>query len=206
MCEYWKQDRPNIYWKDGWILDVLRAVFWFFSRLSISRVIVYFKARKYGSGHRKLYQCVDWYVFSWILILILFIIMVNVLSIRFPCSCIIVAFVSYRLFDTWQSWVSQFVLSAQWSPRSVYRSLVLVFLGYIEVTFLFSLLAFIFKDDFMGIYCWSQSLLYGFGNAATIGSGIAPVTGVGYTLFAVQIMFTLLFLTAIINRIVSAMK
>ena len=173
-CEYWKQDRPRICWNDGWILDVLRTTFWFLSKLSISRVIVFLKEKRYGRRHRKVYQCVDWYVFSWVIVLIaltLFTLLMNIPATNPMATCIIIGIISYRLFDIWQSWVSQFVLggiSGQWKPRNIHRSLVLVFEGYLEIIFSFALLAFILKDNFRSINCWLQSLRYSFGNAVTL--------------------------------------
>ena len=182
-CEYWKEYWWGVEpcWKDGWILDVLRIIFWFLSKLSISRVIVYIKRKKYGREHKKLYQCVDWYVFAWVIVLAVFTwftLRTNISATNIiATNIVIIVLVSYRLFDIWQSWISQFVLggiSGQWNPRNIHRSLVLVFEGYIEIIFSFALLAFIFRDNFQSINCWLQSLRYSLGNSVTIGSGIVP--------------------------------
>ena len=60
-----------------------------------------------------------------------------------------------------------------------------------------------FKDNFEGITCLQQAFYYSIRNAITIGSDFNPTTPVGLAIYASQIMFVLLFLTAVVNRIIS---
>jgi len=86
---------------------------------------------------------------------------------------------------------------------NIYRSLVLVFIGYFEIIISYALLALVLKDNFQGINYWQQALYYSFSNAITIGSGFTPVSCLSYAIFITQIMFVLLFLTAAVNTIIS---
>lgn len=214
LCKYWRKDwylyKVKLCWNNGWLIVVLKYLFVFFSKLSFGLLITYFIERKKGDEHRCRYLFVDSYVTFWVGLIVLF----SMLAINStPCcilDCIILIFLSYRLFEIFQSWVSQYILggvSEPWKTRNIYRNLVLVFLDYGEVIFSYALLAFILKNNFSGITCWQQSFLYSLGHAVTIGSNnIVPTTSIGYALFATQLMFTLLFLVAAVNRIIAVMK
>ena len=207
--EYWKDGWNKPFWNDGWILNVTRILFWFFQKLSIIRFIVFCKHRKYGVDYRKGYHAVDWYVFSWFLVeFILLILLANFYDLAHNIAFVILSrlLISYRLFDIFQAWVSQFVLGGVppgWKPINIYRSLVLVFIGYIEIIISYALFAFVSNAHFDGITNWQQALYYSLRNAATIGTDWHPITFLGYTIFGTQIMFVLLFLTAVVNTIIS---
>lgn len=208
-CKYWREGWKGVKpcWNDGWILDSLRVIFLVLSLLSIGVIAPYCIKEKYGVRCRYLF--VDWYVTFWVILIVVF----SFLAIRnAPCLShknIVIVPLSYRLFEIFQSWVSQYVLGGvpiQWESRNIFRSLVLVFIDYGQVIFSNSLLVFILKDNFQGIICWLQSLHYSLGNFVIIGSGIIPTTGIGYALFVPQVLLTILFLTAAVNRIIAAMK
>ncbi|MFC2063182.1 hypothetical protein ACFLS8_04500 [Chloroflexota bacterium] len=217
-CEYWTEYWWGVKpcWNDGWVLDVARVIFWFLSKLSIIRAIVFWKEKRYkreSSSYererRKLYQCVDWYVVSWIVILGIFTCFNAKNNISPPYNYVIIGFVSYRIFDIWQSWVSQFVLgsiSGHWNPRNLHRSLLLVFEGYGEIIIGYALLIFVFQAQFAGfegMLSLREAFGYSICNAVTIGSSqIHPITNWGYAIFASQLMFVLLFLTSVVARII----
>jgi len=197
-CEYCKC--PRLCWNEGFILDVFRFAFWLASRISVLNII---KCIAEGKVSRKCqYHIVDSYISVFAAAeLAMFIIVasnpttdLNCLALKF--------FIAYRLFDIFQVWFLHFVLP-DWNPINTSRSLILVGIGYIEVIILYSLLVFMLKDDFIGITCFQQAFLYSLGNAITIGFGIIrPEEPWSYVIFVTQIMFVLLFLTAVVNRII----
>lgn len=159
------------------------------------------------------YRCRDLFVDSYVTIWVILIGVFTWLAIKYypcpPLNCVVLGLFSYRLFETFQSWFSQYILGGvpgPWKSRHPYRSLVLVFIGYAEVVFIYALFAFILQNDFYCIDSWRQSFRYSLGNAVTIGSGIVPETCVGYALFSTQIMFTLLFLVGAVNTIYNAIN
>ncbi len=205
--EYWDRVKPC--WNHGWILETLKLTFWVLSWLSIGVIVPYCIENKRGFGCRDLF--VDSYVFIWVMLSgVVFTFFAINDAPWLAHNCVVLGFFSYRLFETFQSWFSQYILGGvpkQWETRHPYRSLVLVFVGYAEVIFIYALLAFILQNNFYGIVSWQQAFRYSLGNAITIGSsGIVPTLGVGYALFATQIMFTLLFLTSAVNRIYTAIR
>jgi hypothetical protein len=190
----------------GWILDVVRWKFSILQVLSIGRIIAWCiktkKSRKFA------YIFTDFYVMFWVGLLIwLFLCQAHVGCGSAVLWLVAVVLVSYRLFEIFQSWVSQFILGGVprpgWQPISKFRSLILVFIGYCEVVVAYAIFALIFNEHFTGINRWQDALYYSVRNAATIGSKFHPEDCVGYTLFITQIMFALLFLTAVVQSIVS---
>jgi hypothetical protein len=63
--------------------------------------------------------------------------------------------------------------------------------------------ALFFKSQFKGIECWQQALYYSFRNGTTMGSDYHPLSIGGYIVFATEVMFVILFLTAVVNTIIS---
>lgn len=206
LGKYWQKVKPC--WNDGWILPNLKSTFFLLSHLSIGVVIPDLLEKKHGSKCRYLF--VDSYVVFWVALVFIFTFITvknDLVPIR---NCFFLALLSYRLFEIFQSWISQYVLGGVrelWIPRNIHRSLILVFVDYMIVVFSYALLVFILRDNFGGVDRWEQSLLYSFGNAfGNIPIAMASMTFVGYVLLVTQIMFTILFLTAVINRIFAVMK
>jgi len=113
--------------------------------------------------------------------------------------------VSYRLCEIFQSWAVQFVLggtSSAWQSRNVHRSLVLVFAGYYEVTISYAIFAWTLRGHFYEINNWKDAFYHSVRNMIAIG-GNAPIDSIGYWLFSTQILFVLLFLTAVVSRVIS---
>ena len=206
-CHDWDKVKPD--WNNGWIYDSLKVLFWVLAKFSVSRIIVFFKERRYGATDKRKYLVVDWYVFVWVIVELFIFFLLLILFPAIASNCVfniaLKVLISYRLFDIFQSSISQFVLGGvptKWEPVNIYRSLVLVSVGYFEIIISYALLALTLKDNFQGITYWQQALYYSIRNAATIGSDITPIGCLGYTIFGTQIIFALLFLTAVINTIV----
>ena len=112
------------------------------------------------------------------------------------------ALLSYRLLDIFQSWVSQFIVSKDWQPINPYRSLILVIISFTEIILIYGTLSFIFQRAFSEPFLTiSESLYYSVTTATAIGSSWHPISVAGYALFYTQIMFSILFLTFVIQRI-----
>ena len=200
LCEYWGKNRPRLCFNEGFILDIFKAVFWFISRFSLYTVIS-FCLDKLRVRRNIQYRIVDAYIIVFALTeLAIFIIFASKPDTK--SSCVLIAFITYRLFDLFQVWVRHFVLP-DWNPVNAYRSLILVFIGYLEVIILYTLLVLIFQNNFDGISCLRQAFDYSIRNAVTIGSSaVTPSSSWGYAIFVSQLMFVLLFLTSVVSRII----
>ena len=155
------------------------------------------------------YVAVEIYVLGWFAIEITFLLLLA--GERFT-DCFLLIWllrflICYRLFDIFQSWVSQFVLMPKWEPVSPYRSLVLVFIGYIEIIISYALLAFVFDSAFSVPFdtVW-KAFYYSVTTATTIGSKWGPISAGGYAIFYTQLMFVVLFVTAVIQRILTRLE
>jgi hypothetical protein len=114
----------------------------------------------------------------------------------------LLAYIYYKLSETFITWSRQYILG-DWNPINKYRSLVLAFIGYAEIIFLYAVIAFLFREYLIGINCTTQAFYYSVRNAVTIGaSNIIPQGFVGYAIYVSQLMFTILFLTSVISRII----
>jgi hypothetical protein len=204
-CEYWKDDWHKVRpcWNTGFVLDVFKVVFWAIRKISIINPIA-FCIRKHCSDTYA-YIAVDSYVIVLLLLAIGFITSLSN-SISAP-TCefriVLLAFTSYRLLDVFQSWMGNFFISDP-RPKNPYRTLVLTFIGYGEIILWYSILYFLFKHDF-GIASLQESLYYALGTAS-IGAGLQPMTNVSTVIFGTQIMFAVLFLTVIVNKIITVAK
>ena len=198
-CKYLKHERPRLSWNEGFILDAFRFVFWLVSRISLFSIIKCIVDDKISRKWQ--YRIVDSYILVFaILELIMFIIVALNPTANLNCLAL-KCFIAYRLLDIFQIWIRHFVLP-DWNPISTSRTLILVGIGYFEIIILYSLLVFMLKDDFIGITYFKEAFLYSIGNAITIGSGIRPEEPFGYVILVTQIMFVLLFLTAVVSRII----
>lgn len=198
-CEYFKHERPRLCFNEGWILDVVKAIFWALSRLSILSIIDCIAEKRLSLRWR--YHIVEVYIAVFAAAgLIVFLVFLNR---KIETSCIfLIIFIIYRLFDLFQVWVRHFVLP-DWNPINVYRSLILVFIGYVEVIILYALLIHIFQNQFEGISSLQQAFDYSIHTAVTIGSsGVTPKSCCAYAIHYTQLMFVLLFLTSVVSRII----
>jgi len=199
--EYW-HGAPKLCWNEGWILDFLRAIFWFFDKIAIINMVTYCIPKR-----KCKYLAVDSYIAFLFIVescLLLSIIFSWYTPKDFLIDCLIVGFIIWRLTGLFRVWVSHFVIAKDWSPISLYRTLILVFIGYLEITISYAVLAFILREHFEGIICWQNALDYSVRNAVTMGSpDIGAKDCVSYSLLGTQIMFVLLFLTAVVNSIIT---
>ncbi|HEY40891.1 MAG TPA: hypothetical protein G4O18_03425 [Dehalococcoidia bacterium] len=156
----------------------------------------------------RLYEAVDRYVLGWFAFeIVIFIAML----FFFRCDCkwffiVPLIFIIYRLLEILQAWVSQFILGGVpvrgWKPLDVYRSLVLVCVGYVEIIFSYAFIVLFCWESFDGIEYGVKALHYSVSNAVTIGSDVVPRSWLGYTIFGTQVIFILLFITAVIGFII----
>lgn len=111
----------------------------------------------------------------------------------------------YRLFDIFQAWVNDFVLMPNWQPVDPRRTLVLVFIGFLEVIISYALFAFIYQTSFYIRQSASlgQSLYYSVRTATTISADWKPKSLAGYFIFYTELVFAILFVTAVIGQIFS---
>lgn len=204
FCEYWKQDWHSVKpcWNDGFILDVIKVVLWVIRKFSIINCVV-FHIKKHHPD-KFVYRAVDSYVLFWFLLSIGFLVWLSNTTPNCIFSIVFVVFASYRLLDIFQTWVGNFLLKDP-DLRNSYRTLILTFVGYGEVVFWYSILAFIFKNNFIDIGDWQQSLYYAMGTV-TIGTDIKSNTPFGFVMFSTQLMFTILFLSVVVNKIISLTK
>jgi len=133
-----KTNEPKIQ-TAGFILSWLRYIIAVCYLLSFSKWIsgTSKKQKQIDSFDLRPYRCIDIYVIVWLCIELLVTIWFAVCNIRYNTDvCLVNTFVGlfcYRLFDIFQSWVSQFVLKSRWEAISINRSLVLAFVGYVEI-------------------------------------------------------------------------
>ncbi len=206
LREYWLENRykPRC-WNRGFIIEFLKCIFGFFSVISPSRFISFLLQE----WRKKLgYIFVDIWVLLW-LMTFLFVFINNTFHfskfLLIPAGWV-VWLVSIRLAEIFQSWFSQFVLGGvpyKWKPVDTDRSLVLVFMGYMEIIIAYALLAYIYSRSFNSISCLKDALRYSIGNAIAIGSDFEPTNLCGYLILSTQLMFTLVFLTAVVQHIIS---
>lgn len=196
-------------WYDGIILGGLKRFFNFLSKLSWLRYKIWLLTKANRSTVDR-YKYVDRYSIFCLVMVITFFTLLALTLFYFPkfhwIFWIPFIFIFYRLFDILQSWVSQFVLGGvpkKWNPINNYRSLVLVFMGYLEITISYAFIALFFKESFRNMKVWQQAIYYSFRNAVTIGSDYHPANVWGLVIFITQIGFAILFLTAVVSRIMS---
>ncbi|MCK4818035.1 hypothetical protein KA005_19855 [bacterium] len=194
----------------GFILEGIKLILGLLNFISPSRFISWNIKDKFGS--KPAYWFVDFWVSGW-LVTILYIFLNNVFW-HFNCLNILIGsgwvvwVIGYRLIEIAQSWFSQFVVGGvpdKWHPINIYRSLVLVFMGYIEIVFAYAILAYNYKGSFEGITSLRKAFIYSFGNAVTIGwyNDIQLSGTTSYIIFSTQLILVLIFLTAVVQQILN---
>jgi hypothetical protein len=119
-------------------------------------------------------------------------------------ATVFIVIISYRLFEIFESWVSQYLLggtSTPWHPANPHRTLVILFEDYFAVTVSYAIFGLMFVA---GVDSFGSAIFYSIRNAVTIGAEVS--TPAGYAIFASQLLFSLLFLVAAVNRIISSLK
>jgi hypothetical protein len=182
--------------KPGYVLTVLRYVFGYLFLLSLSKWLSQTekKLEKIKDNDLSPYKCVDVYVTVWLAVELIMAIVIYfhdslVISKHLGLSCFFLGIFSYRLFDIFQSWVSQFVLRYRWNAINANRSLVLAFVGYLEVTIIGTIIRMIFEK---------KSSLYNSVVSLIANPQISDSSPIQY----VEIMFSILFLTVVAQQII----
>ena len=164
--------------------------------------------RKRGQRLKR-YRNVEIWVLSWLIFEELWIIVFLVCpDLYWFCAlkCFILVLLSYRLIDIFFAWLAIFVVQEEVRPLSPPRTLVLSLIGYVEIVFIFTVIAFLFGNHFNPqLYCIQQSLRYSVGVATTSGSPFEPI-GVGHLLFYGELSFVALFALVIIVRVLSLFR
>lgn len=183
----------------GFIIPFLRFLFRVLAWLFPSQWI-----REFIKCEKIRYRCIDALEIFWVVVLILLLASHGWYFKSSLYLCLVISIVIYRLYDIFQSWVYQFILMEDWRPVNIYRSLVLVIIGYFEIIISYSVLYFILQDNISkSFYSVCQSLYYSVTTSTMIGSNDwQPVKPWGYVIFFSQIIFALLFLTVVVQHII----
>jgi len=182
------------------IIPFLSKVTLFLKSISLLEII-----KNCSKGWWQSYRAVEFYV----LLRLFFAVLCFVALAMFPflilyCPFyIVLLFLAWGLLDIFQAWLGIFILK----PSSIYsppRSLILALINYAEIVIVFAVLVFSFNDSFTPrFYSIWQSLRYSIGIATTLGSIYEPSKLVGYLLFYGEILFILVFVLVVVNRVLS---
>ena len=196
LGKYWRQSSElRTCWNDGWFLPLLKWFFWILSWLSLGRVIPYWIENTYGKKARFFF--IDTYVFLWI-VFVTTLAILEITSHILVLDRIILSFLGYRLFEIFQSWVSQYILGGVPTPlhlHNPYRTLIIVFIDYVIMTLAYAL----FRVS-------SGSFSSGLRDSLNIAVFNIPSTQGVDCLLVTQITFAILFLVTAINRIYATLK
>jgi len=198
-CEYWKYGKPTPCWNTGWIIDVLKFVFWFFRKLSVINCITLHILKPWenpsweiASSQQELkrnncaYRAVDYYIALWLFVAIGFSFIVSLLTLSCEWNTVFLILASYGLFEIFQKWVGDFITEDP-HPQDPKRTLVATFIAYAEIVLLYFVLVFILKSNFE-IRKWQQALYY----AMTLGAGtdFKPDNFLGFVIFGTQLAYS----------------
>lgn len=119
-------------------------------------------------------------------------------------SCALIAILLiWRLLDISQAWLNTYK-DREVHSRSPVRSLILVFLNYLELTLIFGILAFVCRYDFYPAFDNAiQSLRYSIGVITLLGSKYDPGTWLGGIIYYSEFIYGLVFLVIVINRVLA---
>lgn len=193
----------------GFIVPWLRWVFAFFYLLSFSKWISgTLKARrKIDTGNRRAYTCTEIYVTVWFFIeaavaytiaRCLWPVIYSQSTLSHVFALAFVGLFSYRLFDIFQSWASQYVLKSRWEAIDMNRSLVLAFVGYIEITIIGAIIRFTYQQSNYFSDAFYNSVMTMILNPQN--------EDVGLPIMYVQIMFAILFLVTVTQHVVGKLS
>jgi len=152
------------------------------------------------------YKLVECYVILWLFTIIAAFIFIE------KAQCLFLFFLIWRLVDLFQSLFSINILSEDPSPYSITRMLILVLISVIEVSVIYALFYFVNGDFFISsngqyLRAKGESLYMSVTTLTTIGSDFSPSNSlVGYSIIYSEIIFGVLFLIVVIQRIVSLFK
>ncbi len=158
----------------------------------------WFSFSKWISGDSKgRYLRIDIYATAWIALVVASAGVVHWRLIPWLPRSLITAALSYRLFDIFQSWVSQFILTEKWQPVNVNRSLVLVFVGYVEITAIGAVVR---------LTTHQFTSFGGALNQSVMTMVVNPQPEAGWPILFTQIMFAVLFATAVVQYVVGRLS
>ena len=193
--------------KKSFILPLVRHFLYFLECISLKTLYqVYLKKCNGYFFEKYKYKAVELYVFTWLSVDIIFF----AYFIHIPLWVILWLLI-WRLVDIFQSIFSIGILSEEPLPYSIPRMLILLLVGLIEVSIIYGVFYYINRDIFISINGYSicskcQSLYHSVTTLTTIGSDFSPINVLGYSIVYSQIIFSVLFLIMVIQRIVSLFK
>lgn len=209
-CCFWEESKREfekvaLEENPGFILKWLRYVFALFYLLSFSKWIsgTSKAGAKVDAGKLRPYLCIDIYVTVWFGIEVA--IASTIACCHWPVigsqsafshvfALAFVALFSYRLFDIFQSWVSQYVLRSKWEAINVNRSLVLAFVGYIEIAIIGAIIR--------STYQQSNYFCDAFYNSVMTMIANPQHEDIGLAIMYTQIGFAILFLVTVTQHVV----
>jgi hypothetical protein len=189
----------------GYILGWLRYLFAILPLLTLHKWLTV-KYQSYSSQELKntgklfIYKRVEiWDVLSWVILqgLIIIFILVWPIWVQNSLATVGIVFLCFRLFEIFQSWVSQFILKYEWDPINANRSLLLSIVSYLEIVAIGAIIRFMVSSTVDSIALFT-ALRYSI--LATIANP-SEKDMFGPILYT-QIMFALLFLTTVIQQVV----
>ncbi len=195
----WEVANVKTFASPGLILPGLRYLFAIFKLLSvggwINRKYRYFTSQELkDSGYMYIFRRMDIYILLWVILELL----AMLLIIRSPAvmqgsalGFLLVVF-GYRLFEIFQAWVNQFLLTYKWDPVNASRSLVLAFGGFWEVTIIGGIVrAATNQSD-----AWTNSIAAMLLNP--VDEGVVPI-------MYIQIIFVMLFIVVVAKQVAGRM-
>lgn len=193
--------------KNGFIVPFLTLIFKIFecmSPLTLFRRLSHIFHKEFGWSH----LAVEIYVLVWFFLLVGFIWLIWAME-PFPL-CILIfltAIFIWRLLDISQSWFNIF-MKKEVEVLSPVRSLVLAVINYFEISIIFALLSFLFREgNFNPSFTTvTESLRHSIGVITTTGSRFDPASVAGGLLYYFEIAFGLAFLAVVISRIMSVFR
>jgi hypothetical protein len=205
LKDWWEIEIKNVRDSEmpGIFLPILKYTFAFFALLSIgaginrrNRNLTSQEIRDKGLLY--IIKRVDWYIFIWLVLELLAVcgIMTSPAFMLNSLYWLIIGFFSYRLFEIFQSWVSQFILTYKWDPINTNRSLVLAFEGYLEITLIGAVIRFTTSSEIPESFSasFSDSVM-----AMIANPKAETLNAIGY----IQIIFSILFVAVVVQQVLA---
>ena len=196
----WELANVKTFSNPGLILPGLRYLFAIFKLLSIggwiNRNYRYFTSQELkDSGYLYIFRRMDFYILLWIVLelLVTFLQHRSPQIFHEPWRIVVLGFASYRLFEIFQAWVCQFILTYKWDPINASRSLVIAFGGYWEVVVIGGIIRAVANQPGPLTNSITTMIL----NPAN--EGTSPIQ-------YIQIMFVLLFIIVVAKQMVGKMS
>ena len=195
----WEVANVKTFASPGLILPGLRYLFAIFKLLSvggwINRKYRYFTSQELkDSGYMYIFRRMDIYILLWVVmeLLAMLLILRSPTVAQGPALGFFLVVFGYRLFEIFQAWVNQFLLTYKWDPINASRSLVIAFGGFLEVAIIGGIIRAANNQSDV----WTNSIQAMILNPAN--EGMSPV-------MYIQIVFVLLFVVVVAKQMIGRM-